>query len=239
MNNVVFTLVAPCPIKCVKYCPQEVLNERYTGVKAMTLETFGACLANLPRNTDIHLAGFSEPTMHQLFVDFVLQATKAEKVTVYSTLSGLKLKDMQRIAPLIDELNIHVPDGEVFKMPDNPEYKDVFFHAVTNISNVTFSIMNERFTTNSRENTARGKPGKRRFGRCIQGIQPIIMPNGDAYLCCMDFGLQHKVGNLAQEKYGAIAERIKKGKWSLCRTCLLKTPFGYTTGRKLLRKVIG
>ncbi len=28
-----------------------------------------------------------------------------------------------------------------------------------------------------------------------------MMPNGDVYLCCMDWSLQHKLGNLFEQAY--------------------------------------
>lgn len=237
INNVCFTLFSPCSLRCLKYCPQDILAAKYKGEHSMLHKVFMQCLVNLPENTDLHFGGFGEPSLNHSFPDFVMIARElVKKITVYSTLSGLTLNSMKEMALHIDELIIHVPDGEVLKMPVNPDYEAVFFYAVTNIKNVGFSIMNKRFMTNNRENIARGKPGKRRFGKCIQGIQPIIMPNGEAYLCCMDFCLTHKVGNLALEPYSLIVERIKAGGWSLCSTCTLKEPFGYTAARKLFRK---
>jgi radical SAM protein with 4Fe4S-binding SPASM domain len=31
--------------------------------------------------------------------------------------------------------------------------------------------------------------------------QNVVMPNGDMYLCCMDYGLKHKIGNLLESNY--------------------------------------
>ena len=32
----------------------------------------------------------------------------------------------------------------------------------------------------------------------------VMMPNGDIYLCCMDFGLRHKVGNILEKSYDSL-----------------------------------
>ncbi|MCW2284826.1 sulfatase maturation enzyme AslB (radical SAM superfamily) [Rhodoblastus acidophilus] len=59
----------------------------------------------------------------------------------------------------------------------------------------------------------------------------VCLPNGDVYLCCMDYGLQHKVGNLLTQGYyemfasGGLsalqAENMQPrfSKESLCKTC--------------------
>lgn len=56
----------------------------------------------------------------------------------------------------------------------------------------------------------------------------IVMPNGDAYLCCMDFNLKHKLGNLLDQSWdnlmlSDVRKRAKKsretGVEGICRRC--------------------
>ncbi len=35
--------------------------------------------------------------------------------------------------------------------------------------------------------------------------QPVLLPNGDVYLCCMDWSLKHKLGNLLEQNWAEIA----------------------------------
>ena len=61
--------------------------------------------------------------------------------------------------------------------------------------------------------------------------QNVILPNGDVVLCCMDYSLKHKIGNLLEQDYyemfasGSIskimAENMQRrfSENSLCRTC--------------------
>lgn len=61
--------------------------------------------------------------------------------------------------------------------------------------------------------------------------QNVCLPNGDVVLCCMDYSLKHKVGNLLEEDYYAmfrgaglsrlIAENMDPNfsRESLCKTC--------------------
>ncbi len=57
----------------------------------------------------------------------------------------------------------------------------------------------------------------------------IVLPNGDVFLCCMDYGLEHRLGNLLEMNYedlfkGSEMTRIQKGLKDqkteiLCRYC--------------------
>ena len=58
--------------------------------------------------------------------------------------------------------------------------------------------------------------------------QNVLVPNGDLYLCCCDYGLKHKLGNLARQSYQEIYsdgvvemlnEMKKVDSDILCRTC--------------------
>ena len=61
--------------------------------------------------------------------------------------------------------------------------------------------------------------------------QNVCLPNGDVVLCCMDYSLKHKVGNLLEQDYykmfagpglaQLVAENMKLGfsRASLCKTC--------------------
>jgi hypothetical protein len=66
--------------------------------------------------------------------------------------------------------------------------------------------------------------------------QNVCLPNGDVVLCCMDYGLQHRIGNLLEQDYydifasaglGALrAENMRPGfsAASLCKRCDRATP---------------
>lgn len=48
------------------------------------------------------------------------------------------------------------------------------------------------------------RPGPRTCG-CAEGLEHIVaMPDGAAYLCCQDFGLQHRLGNLLEQSYESL-----------------------------------
>ena len=59
----------------------------------------------------------------------------------------------------------------------------------------------------------------------------VLLPNGDVVLCCMDYGLKHRIGNLLQQEYRTMFQseelvRIKKinmtagfDRCSICKSC--------------------
>jgi radical SAM protein with 4Fe4S-binding SPASM domain len=59
----------------------------------------------------------------------------------------------------------------------------------------------------------------------------LMLPNGDVYLCCSDFGLQHKLGNLLEQSWEEIIQSdtmnyvlsglADDSKVILCRKCFL------------------
>lgn len=64
---------------------------------------------------------------------------------------------------------------------------------------------------------------------CERFNNNVLLPNGDVYLCCSDWGLKHKIGNLYENSYDSnefVAARekimrlaITKNSDVLCRTC--------------------
>ncbi len=220
-----------CPVNCSKYCPQEVLVSRYKCEKNMSVETYQKILNNVPDYVRILFAGFSEPLKNPKCIDF-FKMTDKHTLELYTTLYGLKDADMKELKRIkFNQICIHLPDGQIMKEPITENYRNHFFELIESNSNVSFNIMNNNFVTNNRENTTRGLVKKqKRLGWCArfyQEIKPVVLPNGDVYLCCMDFGLSSPVGNLTQESYVDIVERIlkNKNKFKTCSTCKYNEPY--------------
>ena len=54
---------------------------------------------------------------------------------------------------------------------------------------------------------------------CQEGLEHcVVLPSGDVFLCCMDFGLTHRLGNLLQQEYNEIVPAPKTA-FDLCRRC--------------------
>ena len=57
----------------------------------------------------------------------------------------------------------------------------------------------------------------------------VMLPNGDVYVCCMDFGLQHPLGNIFDQPYDEIydaAEKLRLANHSsmICAKCEWGSP---------------
>jgi hypothetical protein len=144
-------------------------------------------------------------------------------VGIFTTLYSLSQVDLRELSKFDYCLfHLHLCDGKNMKINITREYKDNVFFALQNIPNLSLTTMNDLFKTDNREplnvDTYRYK---RLFLRhCYKWDNPqfVVLPNGDVYLCCVDFGLRHKLGNLFIEKYSAIRKRYHPS-YMLCRCC--------------------
>jgi hypothetical protein len=218
-----------CPNNCLKYCPQEVTVRNYKDpTKILTLEAFRKACETLPEKLEVRFSGFSEPFSSPECAEMIDYAFQSGfRVSVFTTLIGMTEEDVKKILRHKDNFEvfcIHIPDGKVFSKPITDDYKDRYFQIIQGVSVATSMLMNKSFRTNNRENVVRGLYAKRkRFGYCPNLREPQfeMLPNLDLYLCCMDFGLWHKMGNLYETPYPAIRERYLRSHkdFNLCHLC--------------------
>ena len=241
-RTIEFTLAIPlsgCVVKCLKYCPQEVIMKRYTSkVRSFSMDTFRTVLSHTPNNIGVIIAGATEPYINRLCTDMMKEVLRQGRhLKFYSTLWGATDNDIDELVRLDREykgkviVQIHLPDGVVMKEPPTLNYPEHFFKLQTNLSNILLMSMKGAFKSNDRENTARGRNlHYRRYGHCDRAnlcLSPFILPNGDTYLCCYDFGLRHKVGNILTDRYETLANYCleREGKFELCRCCSENKPY--------------
>jgi len=188
-----------CPVGCLKYCPQEVLKKRYGNrAKVMSFEVFKKCLANVPRNVGVLFSGFSEPFANPDCIEMIMYAyIRGHPLGLATTLWGASKQDVVELRKMkYDIFVLHLPDGTAVHEPTTQNYRDNVFELFSSdIPNLEVMNMNNpsKFKTNNRENVARGKlPKPRKVGFCpkLDYPQPVLLPSGEMYLCCMDFGLE-------------------------------------------------
>lgn len=224
-----------CPNNCLKYCPQEVLLKRYSNqVKMMSMQTFKAILNNTPRSVTINFSGFSDPSVNPDWVNMIKHAIqRGHEVKLFTTLCGASDDDVEELKHIkFQFFCLHLPDGKILKEPKTSNYRNHIFELQTQVSNLTLMSMNDNFKSYNRELAVRRLvQKKRRYGYCTQGkfknVEPVVLPNGYVYLCCMDFGLNSFIGNLLKENYRIIHDRIVKneGKFSECYFCSWNQPY--------------
>ena len=174
------TTILPCPNRC-KYCPQDLLMSKYKGKKAMSLETFKKVLENIPRKYALHFGGFGESFVNKDTVDMILYAdSQGYKIGVWTTLVGLSEKDAERIKGIpftwfhvhdIGQPKRDYPFIDEWKKVENPNTRAGNLKPVER-TNKSGCSKSGKFNTNE------------------------MMPNGDVYICCMDWSLDYKLGSL-------------------------------------------
>jgi hypothetical protein len=189
----------------------------------MSMNVFEKVLANTPRGVPFIFGGMCEPLVNPNCVEMIKTAKKAgHGVTLYTTLYGASDGDVEELSKIeFDLIRLHLPDAQAMKEPQIPHYREHCFEALAKIPNLEVMNLNSGFKSNNRENVCRGKVRtSKKYGWCerIEALRiPVVVPDGETYICCIDFGLQNRLGNLTQEKFMSIASRIKPA--PLCGLC--------------------
>jgi hypothetical protein len=251
-----------CNIRCTKYCPHEVYARNYKGCTFLTRETYRKILNNIGTDTKVVFAGFSEPFLSKDCADMVKDTYNAGySVSLFTTLDGVTLDQIKDLCENVEfeTLTVHLPDPEHNAgITVNQEYKDVFFYVIQHAPMAVLAIMNGFFQSNNRENYNRGLVTGRKWypvkcGKLKHGI-PVVLPNGDAVVCCHDFALKYPVGNLLTTHLddiltGPAFRKIKRSNlnpfssYSLCKKCtesdiFIPGPIPYTVKKYLNKKYL-
>jgi hypothetical protein len=222
-----------CPVNCQKYCPQEVTINKYSGKRSLSIDDWKIILGHIPNRLPLFFSGFCEPFANNRLLDFIEMSQKTgHPIGIYTTLYQASRVDVEKLIkyPFL-EFCLHLPDGNVMKLPPFEDYKDNVFTVLCNVRNVSFSIMNDLFKSLNRENLTRGALMKRKrlkFCHKLDHPQFVLLPNGDVTLCCMDFGLSYILGNLLTENYVDIKQSFlaRKKTFDLCSQCKINvSPF--------------
>jgi hypothetical protein len=232
-----------CPCNCLKYCPQEVFLSRYKGERSFSMMSFRHALASVPEDVEISFCGVCEPFANPNTINLMQYAYDCgHPVSLFSTFYGASSEDIEQLADIpLNRFVLHLWDGEVMNFRLTEEYMKNVFRAIQVVkaeySNVMFMKEGE-FKSHNRENLVRRLSRETHsVGYCASLETPHfeLLPNGNVQLCCMDFGLEHTLGNLLKEEYGAIEARFNKTKhFSLCERC----SFSITPTQHCFRKVM-
>lgn len=244
-----------CRVMC-SYCPQDKILGAYPDLKGgghmMTLPDFEKCLGHLPTDVDVHFSGFTEPWLNPRCTDMVvLAADRGHRVRIFSTLAGLTLEDVERLEHTrIRKFVIHLPsdDGSMNLVVDDA-YIAVLERLVGGPMNLRCKFHGGRMHPRVAEVVGRGRrsPIHTRAGnvevedhpppRWLRGeitckrnpVEHVLLPNGDVVLCCMDWSMKHRIGNLLTSDYESIVSgpelRAIIDAWKdesqdvLCRVC--------------------
>lgn len=237
-----------CKLAC-KFCPQKTLVTNYTdkNVTLFKLDNFYKILETVPTTIDIHFSGFSEPFLNSDMPDMLeFVYKKGHKIFLYSTLVGLDQRGVEALKKYTPTFTrIHIADEKAMRVEDD---KWIFYHELFLQTNIVGSYMAMGNVTEKIQNYLNSKgifyeiPVMISRGgnldlqtHYIDGPsicsmdrwhQNVVLPNGDVYACCMDYGLTMPLGNLLKQDYSDIWESAEKYRRntnppedSICRKC--------------------
>jgi radical SAM protein with 4Fe4S-binding SPASM domain len=249
MNQTIeFTLSVNNCLGC-RVCPQEKLSGAYrSAVRRMSSQDFRTILDKIPTSIRIDFSGFSEPYLHPDCGSFIILAvTRGHEVHVYSTLVGMRGKQAEWLAvhqPA--HFRVHVPDRTHLKFPDALWIRQ---HQIFLTSGIRASYMAmdepapvihdylrvqgiavELPQMLSRAGNLDLIPVRHLSGPIRCGAEKfhsnVVLPNGDVFVCCMDWALSMPVGNLLSQDYFSIYTRAEEYRLnqnppenSICRSC--------------------
>jgi hypothetical protein len=188
---------------------------------------------------------------------------KGHKIRVRTTLRGMGEEDIFQLekVPFL-EFSVHVPSTEAGMSMDVAEkYFNLFEKiASSGIRHLAFHAHGKTIEPALRAIIAKKKkkivlwpsstlltragnisldkvpttPRKKKILGCVRLLQQnILLPNGDVVLCCMDYGLQHILGNLLTGSYEGLFTsdeflKVKRGLRQESADVLCKFCYGFT-----------
>lgn len=221
------TVDIPCKVSC-SYCPQQNLKKSYKSkIKTLSLTTFKKCIDKLSKKVDIHFSGYCEPFQNKQILHMIEYVhKKGHQIVCYTTLNGLKKNDLKRLYKIPFKIFVvHVSPNQtkkskalLWEMSNSKMHYDV---VVVGVDEPLISRAGNLPVGKQVMNAGKIK--------CDRIYQNVLLPNGDVYLCCQDYSLKHKLGNLLQQSYKSLfkSKEFKKAKRSLkddtyitlCRKC--------------------
>ncbi len=238
------TVALPCTNGCL-FCPQKIINKKYEGNSTLSYDAFKTMLDKIPKNVRIDFSGMCEPFQNKEASRMMRLAYESEyKIVLYTTLNGFNKNDVEELKKVcFDLIMVHIPDGFYYKgdyekfltelgmfrgLGCEPQYMTMgdIPKELSHIKNIQKPQMLSRGSNNHIYVTP--KTGSIRC--CIAGHDfdhNVMLPNGEVYLCCMDYSLKHNIGNILTEPYDFLMARLdaikelanSKDGDLLCRKC--------------------
>lgn len=206
------------------FCPQEKLGKAYSGTPSLSFEAFSNALLKIPKDVQIHFSGFSEPFLNKNCGEMISHAwNQGYEIHLYTTLVGLtvnQLEWLKQSKPRV--IRLHVPDRKFLKIDPDAWLRQ--FHLFNQLgqpftamamgeidSSLKITLSEMGVNVELPDMLSRG--GNLWRARRIEGKlrctmnrwnSNVMLPNGDVYLCCMDYSLSASVGNIFREEYESI-----------------------------------
>lgn len=204
MNWIEITTKIGCKNMC-SYCPQSTFLKAYKdSKKIMTLEDFKMLISNVNKShTRIHFSGFSESMLNDESIDMMIYAhNEGFDLVLYTTLVGFTEEKAKRLTEnnvLFYQTRLHEFDGIGFDQYEFDYKSKIFALNILTKDHKVVRVENPMSRGGSVFDVIK-KTGKI---KCAENriFNNVLLPNGDVYLCCSDWALEHKIGNLYNNSY--------------------------------------
>jgi hypothetical protein len=233
MASMEITTRIGCRNTCV-YCPHDTIAKAYTQKSKkylMSVDLFKACLNKIPLEVKISFSGMCEPWLNSECTRMLLYACgRGHAVEVFTTLVGVSLADIDLIASLkLERFEVHLSSGKEYEniLVDH-NYLAVLDRLLKSSINATYvfygkalhpevNLLIKESGVNAMHNLAHTRANnveldgklmtirKRGVIGCKRNLTSnVLLPNGEVVLCCMDYGMQHVLGNLTTSSYESL-----------------------------------
>lgn len=245
-----------CPQKLLINRYQETSGEK--PIAMMSFETFKACIDKVPKDIRIDFSGMCEPWLNKECTKMVQYASESgHAIAIFSTFEGATDADISILEklPSIEQIVLHMPDQEInSNISITKEYlenikrmlntkincqKGISCHGILHdsvrplvdesiwpINNQMIDRAGNIIAGDVSQHHIKGKLFCSIAGNRLN--HNVLLPDGRVLLCCMDYGMQHIIGNLLYCTYDelfvgptmkSVENAIQMGGTVLCRSC--------------------
>lgn len=244
-KNIEITTNIGCINMC-SYCPQELLIKSYakiSAIKYMTLETFKYCISKINSDMTINFTGFSEPFLNKDCMEMIKLASSLNyKLLISTTLVGFNIKDKEELENIkFERFDVHLPSEKGENIPKSSRHIELI--KSINIPNIKYHYHGDKLYHKFNFLKVRHVLTHSRAGNvekindinikgpviCKRNFNyPVLLPNGDLVICCMDYGLKHIIGNLFEQtmeeiyngdKFKYFYNLTRQNTGSMCHKC--------------------
>ena len=221
------TTIIGCKNMCL-YCPQKKIISAYKDKeRMMSFDTYKKCLDKMPKDMILSFGGMSEAFLNPDCIKMIeYTSQKGFKIRIFSTSVGMTKDIIHRLEKIpISSFVFHLPDNinntkikvdEVFlenlKLIKESKISNIHYQIFGKLHPKVKKVLNMEIEDQSRMLEARAgnlEEGRQRYlkGKIICSTagkklnRNSLLPNGDVFICCQDWGLEHKFGNLLKNSY--------------------------------------
>lgn len=229
MHTLEITTKVGCLMDCL-YCPQDKLKEAYYNIQGvqkyiLDFNDFKNAISTVPNSIRIDFSGMCEPFLNDRTTDMILYAySKGHKIAIFTTAIGITKEHIDKLKNVYFEtFEIHLQDEKGYShIPQSEELNYIISSIKKDFNNVLTGDLT-KIKIISRAGNLQSVNNEKKSGplQCSRELERfVLMPNGHLYLCCMDYSLQHFIGNLFKSTYSYITDGEHQKQFKEIKTLL-------------------